>query len=494
MNDSNQVQEHLKQIRLADGAVAAASETAERDEYRLHYHVMPQSGWMNDPNGLVYFKGEYHLFYQHHPYSDKWGPMHWGHAVSKDLVHWRHLPVALAPTEPYELGETGGYGCWSGSAVVHDEELTLFYTGHVDGRQPLEVQCAASSADGVVFRKRSGNPVIPGSPDEGNVGFRDPKVWRHEGTWYMVIGSGQSSRGKALLYQSEDLEKWDYKGIAAESDGTQGDMWECPDLFPLGGKHALILSPMNMEGAKNLYMAGEMDYATGQFKPQVQAMLDHGPDFYAAQTLVDDQGRRILIAWMDRWGSAMAKESRGWYGAMTLPRELLLKPDGTLAQKPVPELEKLREKGESVSGKLLEDGQTASWQAAEGQGFEWLAEFDWCESDAERLEIAFLAAEDRSEETVIVYVPGERKLILDCTRSGRGDVQVSEAILPESGGRNLKLQVFVDRSSVEVFANDGDIVMTSRVYPAALRGGLHLKPEGGAVKLQSLNIWSLTRS
>ncbi|MDQ0194665.1 glycoside hydrolase family 32 protein [Paenibacillus wynnii] len=492
MNISEQAQEHMKQILLADEAVSAASDKAERDEYRLQYHVMPPAGWMNDPNGLVHFKGEYHLFYQHHPYSDKWGPMHWGHAVSKDLVHWRHLPIALAPTEPYELGETGGYGCWSGSAVEHEGELTLFYTGHVDGRQPMEVQCAASSTDGIVFRKHP-NPVIHSSPDEENIGFRDPKVWCHDETFYMIIGSGKAGKGKALLYRSEDLEKWEYMGVAAESDGTQGDMWECPDLFPLGDGHALILSPMNMEGVKNLYMTGEMDYAAGQFTPQVAAKLDYGPDFYAAQTLMDDQGRRILIAWMDRWGSSMVNESRGWYGAMTLPRELLLKPDGTLAQVPVPELEKLRGNGESVSHMLLEGGQTTSWKTKDGQGFEWIAEFNCADSTAHQLDITLLASEDGSEATVITYIPKESRLILDCNRSGRGEVQSSEALLPASSGELLKLHVFVDRCSIEVFVNDGDVVFTSRIYPAVMSGGLQIKPEGGAVILQSLKIWSLNR-
>ena len=189
----------------------------------------------------------------------------------------------------------------------------------------------------------------------------------------------------------------------------------------------------------------------------------------------------------------MVNESRGWYGAMTLPRELLLKPDGTLAQVPVPELEKLRGNSESVSGMLLEGGQTASWKTEDSQGFEWIAEFDCADNAAYQLDITLLASEDGSEAKVITYIPKESKLILDCNRSGRGEVQRSEAILPASSGEPLKLHVFVDRCSIEVFVNDGDVVFTSRIYPAVMSGGLQIKPEGGAVILQSLNIWSLNR-
>ncbi|ULO05782.1 glycoside hydrolase family 32 protein [Paenibacillus sp. 19GGS1-52] len=490
MNVSGEKQQHKESIRLADEAVAAAAKIVAQDDYRLQYHVMPEAGWMNDPNGLIYFKGEYHLFYQHHPYSDKWGPMHWGHVTSKDLLHWKHLPIALAPTEPYELGQSGGYGCWSGSAIEQDGVLTLIYTGHVDGRQPMEVQCAATSVDGITFDKHPANPLIAVSPDEGNTGFRDPKVWRHGELWYMVIGSGREGKGQALLYRSADLEEWAYMGVAAESDGTHGDMWECPDLFPLGDKHVLVLSPMNMEGAKNLYMVGEMDYESGKFTPEQEAMLDHGPDFYAAQTLLDNQGRRIMIAWMDHWGAEMAREDRGWYGAMTVPRELVLMLDGKLASRPVPELELLREEGIMVSGVTLAAGESAVWSLKNGQGCEWIVEFDLEGIQAKLLELSLLVSEDGQERTVIRYLPSERKLLLDCCTSGAGDTSISAVTLPETSS-TLKLQVFVDRSSIEVFVNDGQYALTSRVYPTALRGGLTMKAEGGSVSLQSLHMWNL---
>jgi beta-fructofuranosidase len=284
-------------------------------------------------------------------------------------------------------------------------------------------------------------------------------------------------------------------GTAAESDGTQGDMWECPDLFPLGDKHVLVLSPMNMQDAKNLYMTGKMDYASGKFTPEAQAKLDHGPDFYAAQTLLDGKGRRIMIAWMDHWGSEMAREDRGWYGAMTLPRELVLLPEGKLASRPVPELELLREAGITASGVSLSMGTDAAWSVRDGQGFEWIAEFAMNDTQAERLEITLLAAEGSGESTVIRYLLREDKLILDCSASGRGDASISEVSVsteaPDANGGSLKLQVFIDRSSIEVFVNDGRYVLTSRVYPSALTGGITMRAEGGSITLQSLNMWNL---
>ena len=243
------------------------------DNYRLDYHLMPPAGWMNDPNGLIYFNHEYHAFYQHNPYEPKNGPMHWGHAKSKDLVNWEHLPVALAPSEIYDMGESGGYGCWSGSAVDDNGVLTLIYTGHVDGRTPTEVQCIATSTDGVTFNKAAYNPVIAGAPEEGGFGFRDPKVWQHDGVWYMVIGYGKDGLGKALLYKSSDMRDWSYIGVAAESDGTMGICGSVRICFRLGTEmtHVLVISPMNMGTTKTMYLTGKFSYETGIFDTVTQS-------------------------------------------------------------------------------------------------------------------------------------------------------------------------------------------------------------------------------
>jgi len=482
---------HAEKVRLANEAVAAHRDAAQGDRYRLSYHFMPPAGWMNDPNGLIYFKEEYHLFYQHHPYSDKNGPMHWGHAKSGNLTHWEHLPIALAPSEPYDLGQSGGYGCWSGSAVEQDGKLVLLYTGHVDGRTPEEVQCMATSADGIHFEKYAHNPVIDGNPDGECFGFRDPKAWKHGEHWYMVIGSGKNGRGRALLYQSADLRQWQYVGVAAESDGTHGEMWECPDLFPLGDKHVLIVSPMNMGTVKNYYFVGEMDYATGVFTPESQGKLDDGFDFYAAQTMPGGQGRRILLGWMDMWGNLMSAENRGWYGAMTLPRELALMADGTVGMRPVEELRLLRKEGISMDGVELADGAAMAWPRPDAFEMELTCELAEA-SKAQALELRLTGDGEHSEEELVIrYEFASRRLTMDRSRAGIGDGGISETIVPETTDGRLKLHLFVDTSSVELFMNDGAKTITNRVYPKAASRSLQVRSVGGTVTLSKLSLWNL---
>ncbi|AJY73871.1 glycoside hydrolase family 32 protein [Paenibacillus beijingensis] len=484
--------EHRERIQQASETVAAQAKEAAKEQYRLHYHFMPPANWMNDPNGLIHYKGEYHLFYQHYPYADQWGPMYWGHAKSKDLVRWQHLPVALAPSEDYDRGEQNGHGCWSGSAVEHDGKLVLFYTGHVDGRDPVEVQCMAVSEDGVTFEKHAGNPVVAGPPESGLFGFRDPKVWKHGDWWYMVVGSGKDGKGRALLYRARELTDWQYVGVAAESDGTQGDMWECPDLFPLGGKHVLIISPMNMPGTKNLVMVGEMDYESGVFTPETCEKLDEGFDFYAAQTLEDADGRRIVIGWMDMWGSKMIAARRGWYGAMTIPRQLVLTPEGSVASVPVPELETLREDGRSYENVVLESGKAFLPDLPGGSSLEVIAEFDLTGDRPERIELKWITSEDEAEETVIRYDANAHTLSVDRDRSGAGDTGVCTASVAGIDAGRLKLQLFIDQSSIELFAGDGRKVLSNRIYPGGAEARLQISADGGSAQLQSLQIWKLS--
>jgi beta-fructofuranosidase len=246
-------------IAQAHAALEAKSADVAKCPWRPAYHFAAPAGWINDPNGLVHFRGEYHLFYQHHPYSAKWGPMHWGHAVSADLLRWRHLPIALAPTEPYEFSGDA-CGCFSGSAVEHEGKLVLMYTGDSPAHTPRETQCIATSDDGVVFSKHSGNPVIANFPAEGSHDFRDPRIWRHGDEFYALVGTGRDGIGKVVLYRSLDLANWEYLGVAAQSDGSQGHMWECPDLGETHGQHVLTFSPMGLGRPLSMYMAGRFDY------------------------------------------------------------------------------------------------------------------------------------------------------------------------------------------------------------------------------------------
>lgn len=467
---------HVILVKKATEYVKQPLQSAMEDTHRLAYHMMTPRGWMNDPNGLIHFNGEYHVFYQHYPYDSKWGPMHWGHAISSDLVHWKHAPIALAPSEPYDTG-----GCFSGSAVNDNGTLTLIYTGHEDKNSPKEVQCIARSQDGVHFTKYENNPVIDSSPTEGSEDFRDPKVWKHEDKWYMVVGTGKGGVGKALLYQSSDLLKWEYRGVVAESDGTLGYMWECPDLFKLQDKHVLVLSPMK-DGWQNRYVVGELNYETGNFSKDADYQLDYGFHFYAPQTFEDEEGRRILIGWMDMWETTMPTQKNGWAGAMTIPRELRLSKEGTLLVQPVSELEMLRTTPFEITKSSINP-----LSEIQSQTFEMKLEVEITNDDAS-FEIGICVSEDHKEETVITYDRNEVSVNLQ--KSGQGLKGISRA--PVSLIDNtLHLHIYIDSSSIELFINNGEKVITNRIYPSSTSKGAYLKLHSPSVQIRSIEAWQL---
>lgn len=453
---------------------------------------------MNDPNGFCYFKGYYHVFYQHHPYSPLWDNMHWGHFRSRDLAHWEELPIALAPGDDYDAD-----GCFSGSAIEKDGKLLLMYTGNrwtgPDHDKDLaQVQCLAVSDDGIRFEKWEGNPVIAGAP-EGDIHpyhFRDPKVWKHGELYYCVLGSRtMEHRGQIVLYKSSDMTNWVFVGVAAGGKGNCGFMWECPDLFELGGRDVLVLSPQGMEpeGDRFLnlhqagYMTGRLDYESGLFEHGPFEMLDYGFDFYAPQTMVDPQGRRIMIAWMAMWESGMPEQDRLWAGAMTLPRQLVME-DGKLRSRPVPELKNLRGGATSyenvaVEGELLLNG-------VSGDCYEMELLLDV--SEASRAGLKLRVGEAAQEETVLTYDKEDGKLILDRNRSGQGPGGIRKAPVDPEGGL-LRLHLFVDRSSLEVFIQDGESAMTARIYPEERSTGVQFFAEG-TMKIVRLQKWDLKRS
>lgn len=312
--------------------------------FRNQYHLMGPIGWINDPNGFVYFRGEYHLFYQFYPYDSVWGPMHWGHAKSKDLIHWEDLPVALAPSEDYDID-----GCFSGTALVKDDKLYLFYTGHVENETlKREVQCMAVSDDGIHFEKSMNNPLVDethieniASPED----FRDPKVFAREDVYFMLVASQTAdSRGQILMFRSKNLKDWFFYSVLLEGNSTQGIMWECPDLFQLNGKDVLIMSPIQMPKEDHKYanrsstvaFIGKINWETGKMHVDNYHEIDSGLDFYAPQTVINGQGERYLTAWMQMWDRNMPTNDlkHGWAGSMTLPRKLSIK-NNKLIQQPV---------------------------------------------------------------------------------------------------------------------------------------------------------------
>lgn len=297
---------------------------------RLARHFEPETGWMNDPNGLCRFQGRYHAFFQHNPHRPAWGPMHWGHAVSDDLLHWEELPIALYPDMPYE--DEGG--CFSGSALEKDGSLYLMYTSVSKDRG--QTQSMAVSRDGVHFEKLPGNPVIAPSPlDPASRDFRDPKIFPYGGGYRMVCGAGVDGLGSVLLFRSDDLLSWEYVGPIFQSR-EYGPVPECPDLFPLQGKWVLMFSRMD-ETRLPQFIVGEFDGE--HFTPESFQQPETGTDFYAPQTFEDEKGRRIMIGWLFNW-NRQVPENALRAGALSISRELSLQ-NGKLCNFPVKEAEPL---------------------------------------------------------------------------------------------------------------------------------------------------------
>jgi beta-fructofuranosidase len=459
-------------IPLAAAATPASKLAA--DPQRPQYHLLPAANWMNDPTGPIYWQGRYHMFYQYNPNGAFWGDMHWGHAVSEDLLHWKHLPVALSPTP----GGPDKDGVFSGCTVIDDGVPTAIYTG-----VNPETQCIATSGgDLTAWKKFAGNPVLAVPPAGLQVaGFRDPAVWKEGDTWLMALGSGFRGKGGAiLLYESKDLRHWNYlyplatgqmhAGAGAKNPLETGEMWECPDFFPLDGKHLLIYST---EHAVK-YLMGR--FADRRLHPETTGGLDYG-SYYAARSMAIAGDRRILWGWLTEGRSAEAQRAAGWSGVMSLPRELKLY--GSQVQtRPAPEVEKLR-------GKRL--GADASGDCLEIQ-----AEID--PGDAPMAGLTLRIAADRSEQTPVYYDRNARLLCVD-RRQSSTDRSVDREMQsgPFALGRRetLHLHIFLDGSVIEIFANDR-FCLTARIYPAGPRSmGVALYSSGGTAKMVSFDAWEM---
>lgn len=450
------------------------------------YHLAAQAGWMNDPNGLVWFDGWYHAFYQHHPYSTQWGPMHWGHARSQDLVHWEHLPVALAPEGPADKD-----GCFSGSAVVDGQTLALIYTGHkFHGSQETDdnlyqVQCLATSGDGIHFQRHG---MIIDTPP-GLHHFRDPKVWREGEYWYMVVGSRVDDTGQVRLYRSSDLHQWQDEGILAEAKPNMGYMWECPDFFVLGDKRVLMFSPQGLAAdgyeRRNLFQSG---YLLGEWQPGQAFIhneqfieLDNGHDFYAPQSFLSPDGRRIVIGWLDMWESPMPEQQDGWAGMLSLPRELSLGENNRVMIKPIAEVTTLRGRHIPITAHRLKNQSVLV--AADAQMMELLIKWQVNESPAEQYGILM-------GDGLRIYVDNQaQRLVLERCYPEFSLVGTRSIALPTS--HILSLRIFIDRSSVEVFVNDGEACLSSRIYPQTGQRDLMLFANSGHATLKEAGYWFL---
>lgn len=478
---SSSAKESGQLLVFAQQKMEEAAPAVRAKKWRPRYHIVSPSGWINDPNGLIQFEGVYHVFYQLHPYSSDWGPMYWGHVTSRDLAHWQHEPIALAPDQPYETG------CFSGSAVNDNGVLTLIYTAHNDGKHQWECQCVARSHDGgKTFVKSPNNPVIPTHPQEGSSEFRDPKVWRQNGKWKMVVGSGKHKKGCALLYESDDLEHWSYRGVMAQSDGKQGVMWECPNFCMVDGRELLIFSPMEMKGHKSVYRVGNFDCENGTFFGGECREMDHGLNYYAAQVFEDEKGRVLLFAWMDMWRVKMPSQADGWAGALTVPRVLHMRGD-TLLQQPVPELAALRQECLQSGGFFVQKGENPL-SGLTGECVELRMVFRRATAQAG---FALELRANRSDGTraLLLYDGEHNAFALPNGLSVRRERALRELVSCEAGGELIDVHILIDRSSVEAFIDEGALCFTQRIYPE--EGSVYYNLSADGLEVTEFEAWRM---
>ncbi|HEU5012693.1 MAG TPA: glycoside hydrolase family 32 protein [Roseiflexaceae bacterium] len=471
-----------------DTADIALHDKLRRDPHRPVYHFVPQSNWMNDPNGLIQWNGVYHMFYQYNPHGAFHGTIHWGHATSRDLVHWEHQPVALAPTP----GGPDADGCWSGCAVDDNGTPTLIYTGvHGKAQRP----CLATSTDDLLtWQKYAGNPIIAAPPDPAMTDFRDHWVWREDGMWHMIIGSSINGVGTVLLYRSHNLRVWECLGPLHTATAEQeplytGQIWECPQLLFFDQQAALVISVWDRH--RLLYTAAMVGtYQNHRFTPESIERLDYGDKhFYAPQTLIEPGGRKLMWGWIQEGRPEQAQRDAGWSGVMSLPRVVSMHPDGVLSLTPAPELQALRQSRTHLDNIDLARGSMHSLEV-HGDALEIIVEAE-LEATA-TFGLVVRRSPGGEEQTVIGYDAAAKRLFLDrhqasCDDDTALDVQGGELVLHV--GEPLRLHVFLDRSVIEVFANER-ACLTSRVYPTrADSNGLALVAEGGAARVTTMDVW-----
>lgn len=484
--------------------LAAAREYETKNEIAANdrplFHVTPDVGWMNDPNGFSVYEGNVHLFYQYHPFSTVWGPMHWGHQVTKDMIKWEQLPAAMAPDTEYD-----GAGCFSGTAIEDGGKHVLIYTGvmdNPDGKGVLQNQCIAIG-DGREYRKIDVNPVVTGDMLPGELSredFRDPKVWSADGRYYMVAGSVDEKRkGQVVLFSSTDMRSWKYESVLAKNDKDYGGVWECPDFFEIDGRYVLLVSPIEMtakgyefhNGNNSIYFIGDYDDTEKKFEGDEPFSLDYGTDFYAPQTTLLPDGRRVMIAWMQSWHNLWIPQGQMWQGMMTLPREISLK-DGRLIQRPVREIENYRSdkvvlRNEPVSGTCKFDGISGRFIDMEivvkGDGYNEFV-IDLAKNDRYYTRFTY----DRRKNIIELdrtFAGFERDVV--CIR--RAEVKPSYLAGSQRGSakdadsidEQIKLRFIMDRNSIEVFVNDGIMTMSTAIYTPISADGIEFSCDGDAV-------------
>lgn len=452
-----------------------------------YYHITGGVGWINDPHGWAPYKGEYHLTYQYHPYTRQWGPMHWGHAKTRDFIKWEHLPCALAPDMDYDKD-----GCFTGAAVeMLDGRHLLMHTGvkniiTEDGKEECRQTQCVSFGDGLNYEKYEGNPVISEKDlPEGHspIDFRDPKIWREGDTYYMVaVNRGTDGSGTILLYESKDGVNWKFNGVIAENHWRYGIMWECADFFHLDGKDVILHSAQDLRaeglefhaGNSTLIHIGHLDRENWKYHDESIRAAEYGLDFYAPQTLEAYDGRRIMIGWMQSWESCRElQEGLGFMGQMTIPRELNII-DGRVCQLPVRELENYR--ADCVTHTGVQVQEETVLPGIEGRCIDMTLDITFDpENPCDRFELK-LAADDRFCSTITLR-PQKGYILMDRTYSGfRHDIVTTRKV-PVDFTDKIKLRVLLDRYSVELFVNEGQQASSMVIYTDENAAGISMKSD-----------------
>ncbi len=478
----------LRNVSLAERKEPSAlCQKLAADPLRPQYHLLPASNWMNDPNGPIYFRGRYHMFYQYNPKGAVWGNMNWAHSSSSDMVYWRHEPIAISPS-PSPKG-FDSLGVFSGSAILDRGLPTMIYTGVMppasdaeitlrdDQHQWREVQCLAVSHDPDLRTwEKVAEPAIAAPPEGMEItGFRDPSAWREGNSWLLALGSGiRGKAGAILLYESSDLRHWTYLHPLFEGVPKKdvGDMWECPDFFPLDGKHVLLVST---EG-KVHWRVGT--YKDRRFSPEKEGVADWGA-FYAAKSMVNEDDERILWGWIPEKRPEAEHNAAGWAGVMSLPRLLSINSDGELQMEVVPALRKLRH---GHTGFKSQDGPDALRKALDSIRIEDLS----AEISAE-----FHLKTDQPFTLHLRSEDGERFAAISCVEnSGKRLLKVNDVAAPlhGSGALPIRLEVFLDGSVLEVIAS-GTTALTARVYTVP-KWPLQVSFDGDG-QVDSLDVWRM---
>lgn len=457
------------------------------EKHRPLFHFSPPKNWMNDPNGMVYYQGEYHLFYQHYPDQPIWGPMHWGHAISKDLVHWQHLPIALFP-------DSLGY-IFSGSAVVdwqnssglgsrQNPPIVAVYTyhsmsGEKSGRQDFQNQGIAYSLDkGRTWQKYAQNPVLK-SPQKRD--FRDPKVFWYAPTqkWLMTLAVADHIE----FYSSQNLKDWSFESAFGVNLGAHGGVWECPDLFelPINGnaneKKWVLLVSINPGGpnggSATQYFIGDFDGQSFKNLDSKTRWVDYGTDNYAGVTWSDlpqNDSRRIFLGWMSNWNYANQVPTENWRSANTIPRTLSLvkaTDDFILTSSPVVELQKLRQKKQKIKAQSITQKINLDLSKPSKSGaYELILNLDLT-NDSQDIAVEF--KNSLGEKLMVGYEKRTNQFYID--RSNAGQKNFKEGFAEKhfaprlAKNSTVKLHIFLDVASVELFADDGQTVMTDIFFP-----------------------------